>query len=77
MTTSITLFPLLPRWRCRPSCVAAEEDNLRFFERFMSGKEDYSTMLAWLKVAIEKLPAPLGNLLVFNTLTRLRRPRPV
>jgi hypothetical protein len=38
----------------------------------MSGKEDYSAMLAWLKVGIEKLPAPLGNVLVFNTLTGLR-----
>jgi len=50
----------------------SEEDNLRFFERFTSGKEDYSAMLAWLRVAIEKLPAPLGNVLVFNTLTGLR-----
>jgi hypothetical protein len=50
----------------------SEEDNLRFFERFTSGEEDYPAMVAWLKVAIEKLPAPLGNILVFNTLTGLR-----
>jgi hypothetical protein len=50
----------------------SEEHNLRFFERFTSGEEDYPAMVAWLKVAIEKLPAPLGNILVFNTLTGLR-----
>jgi hypothetical protein len=50
----------------------SEEDNLRFFERFTSGEEDYSAMVAWLKEAIAKLPSPVGNVLVFNTMTGLR-----
>jgi Archaeal phage integrase len=50
----------------------SEEDNLRFFERFTSGEEDYPAMVAWLKEAIAKLPSPVGNVLVFNTMTGLR-----
>ena len=49
-----------------------EEDNLKFFKRYINGNGNYSEMLAWLKLALSKLPVGLQSVIIFNTMTGLR-----
>ncbi len=43
-----------------------------FDEIFNNSEESYSSMLEWIKTAMQKLPGSFGNLILFNTLTGLR-----
>jgi hypothetical protein len=50
----------------------SREDNLRYFTNYLHGNDNFDYMLAWLKTALTKLPAQIGNILLYNTLTGLR-----
>jgi hypothetical protein len=50
----------------------SEEDNLRYFTNYLHGNGNLDVMLRWLKDALMKLPAAVGNVLLYNTLTGLR-----
>ncbi|MGI8833327.1 MAG: integrase [Nitrososphaeraceae archaeon] len=48
-------------------------DGLEAFnDIIMNNGQNYNSMINWLKVAVSKLPARYGNLLLFDTLTGLR-----
>src|SRR5215203_1162798 len=50
----------------------SEQENLKFFTNYMTGKGNFDEMVKWLMNAITKLPKDAANVLVFNTLTGLR-----
>ena len=50
----------------------SEQENLKFFTNYMTGKGNFDEMVKWLRNAITKLPKDAANVLVFNTLTGLR-----
>jgi hypothetical protein len=47
-------------------------DSLETFDMFMSGEQNYTSMINWLKNCCSKLSASYSNILLFNTLTGLR-----
>ena len=50
----------------------SNENGIETFNKILSGKNDYSSMLNWLKQAYKTLPERYGNALLFNSLTGLR-----
>ena len=54
----------------------SEQENLKFFINYMTGKGNFDEMVKWLRNVVTKLPNDAANVLVFNTLTGLR-PKPV
>jgi hypothetical protein len=50
----------------------SEEENLKFFTNYMTGKGNFDEMLKWLTGAVSKLPADAASVLLYNTLTGLR-----
>jgi hypothetical protein len=50
----------------------SEQENLKFFTNYMTGKGNFDEMVVWLNNAISKLPVDAANVLIFNTLTGLR-----
>jgi hypothetical protein len=49
------------------------EDGLEAFnDIMMNNRENYSSMVNWLKEAVSRLPVQYGNILLFGTLTGLR-----
>jgi intergrase/recombinase len=47
-------------------------DSLETFDMFMSGEQNYTSMINWLKNCCSKLSSAYSNILLFNTLTGLR-----
>lgn len=47
-------------------------EALATFERFFDDSKTLGTMLEWVREAIRILPAPMGDIIKFNTLTGLR-----
>jgi hypothetical protein len=47
-------------------------DSLDIFNKIFADKENYSSMMGWVKNAIKLLPKPDSNILIFCTLTGLR-----
>jgi poly(A) polymerase Pap1 len=47
-------------------------DSLDIFNKIFADKQDYSSMMDWLKNAIKFLPKTHSNILIFCTLTGLR-----
>lgn len=47
-------------------------DSLDIFNKIFADKQNYSSMMGWLKKAIKLLPKPDSNILIFCTLTGLR-----
>ncbi|MGA9169998.1 MAG: hypothetical protein WBZ20_07620, partial [Nitrososphaeraceae archaeon] len=47
-------------------------DSLDIFNKIFADKQNYSSMMGWLKNAIKLLPKPASNILIFCTLTGLR-----
>ena len=50
----------------------SNENGIDTFNKILSEKYDYSSMLDWLKQTYKNLPTKYGNVLLFNTLTGLR-----
>jgi len=50
----------------------SEQENLKFFTNYMTGKGNFDERVKWFRNAITKLPKDAANVLVFNTLTGLR-----
>ena len=50
----------------------SEQENLKFFTNYMTGKGNFDERVKWFRNAITKLPKDAANMLVFNTLTGLR-----
>jgi Archaeal phage integrase len=50
----------------------SNEDNLRYFTNYLHGNGNLDVMISWLKDALQRLPQPVGNVLLYNTLTGLR-----
>jgi Archaeal phage integrase len=50
----------------------SEQENLKFFTNYMTGKGNFDEMVKWLDNATSKLPIDAANVLMFNTLTGLR-----
>ena len=48
------------------------DDSFEIFKSIMDSKQNYSSMVAWLKETCSKLPKSHSNILVYNTLTGLR-----
>ena len=51
---------------------SAAEDNLRYFTNYLNGHNNLDSMLDWLRQALNRLPTPVGNILLHNTLTGVR-----
>jgi hypothetical protein len=51
---------------------SANEDNLRYFTNYLQGHGNLGVMLNWLKDSLHRLPAPVGNVLLYATLSGLR-----
>ena len=47
-------------------------DSLDIFNKIFADKQNYSSMMGWLKNAIKLLPKPDSNILIYCTLTGLR-----
>ena len=50
----------------------SNEDGLQAFNEIFNGKNNYSTMLAWLKDVCSKIPESYANILIFDSMTGLR-----
>jgi len=50
----------------------SNENGVDTFHKILNDKNDYNTMLEWVKQTYQNLPTRYGNLLLFNTLTGLR-----
>jgi intergrase/recombinase len=50
----------------------SNENGINTFNKILNNKNDYSSMLNWLKQAYQTLPERYGNALLFNSLTGLR-----
>jgi intergrase/recombinase len=50
----------------------SEQENLKFFTNYMTGKGNFDEMVKWLTNAMTKLPKDAANVLVLNTLAGLR-----
>jgi hypothetical protein len=51
----------------------SSDDTLEAFsDVMMNDKQNYTSMINWLKYTYSKLPSRYGNILLFNTLTGLR-----
>jgi len=50
----------------------SNKNGIDTFNKILTEKHDYSSMLDWLKQTYKNLPTKYGNVLLFNTLTGLR-----
>ena len=50
----------------------SNENGIDTFNKILNGKNDYTSMVSWLKNTYKILPERYGNVLLFNALTGLR-----
>lgn len=50
----------------------SNENGIDTFNKILNDKNDFTSMLDWLKQTYQTLPEKYGNALIFNSLTGLR-----